>query len=806
MTVLTGPSGVINPGHAILLGSPAMAESPPASSIDPSAVPFTLLGTGAPSGTTTTFGQAFLPGYVPVGSSVIAKRADGTLLSSQIDIIKTGSDGTPTHAVLHVAAPALPVGATEVCTLAVGTPPAGTTINLIAALAGRAASVTITPTASGGTPWTCDLIASLPAPRWWSGPLASQARVALPIPAAAVGGVTSARLLADLTLTADGVLGVSLAIRNDACLRDNGGAGYSNSTASSIAFTTPISPTQNTAALAVDSFQINGGTVNYANGTPATLTNPVITTYGQTATITYQITGSVTVTGYPYVLMKVRGGTAAYGITLTGDGVIQMSYPGISAPLYTAFLRERRWTMNGAAAPKRPRVHHDLTYLARVGVAASYDQPLGYNPGFMNQYVALLADPNWDVPYASRGLSPDMGATGGRPDIGFTTECNVGWLMTGDDTLRQVAIGQAEASGDIPWHAWSVETGAWVNQADHANVWAFDGRGGFFPQSSGSQFSLDGAHQPDASFMPALLTGRRAFLDNVAAQGSFAVMGRWNAPRGQSTNTDPSAAGQAARMAEIRGSGVGVLFALQDQMRGQAWGLRQLAEAAWLVSASEQPHGTFFQDVAEAQLRYWANDIPSATTAQGETAGSIRQWDYGSDNGALATWQHHYIVAMVVRAARLGMAHAQDVLLWTNGWTAGCFLNSPAMLAEDGIAYNLPRGAIGDAHQPSYAFFTTWTQIGNAFASHAGNSSGSYGASFSNVTTQDIQTDYGQSASAVLALIHDYLVDKGLDHARIDAALAVVNAFPAVKAEMQPSNFADSPKWSVTPREVTRKV
>jgi len=490
MSVLVGPFGVVNPGNAILLGLPAMA-SPPASPIDPSAVPFTLLGTGAPSGTTTTFGQAFLLGYVPVGSSIIAKRADSTLLSSQIDIIKTGSDGTPTHAVLHVAAPALPVGATEVCTLTVGAPPAGITINLIAALAGRTASVTITPTASGGTPWTCDLIASLPTSRWWSGPLASQARVALPIPAAAVGGVTSARLLADLTLTADGVLGVSLAVRNDACLR-------------------------------------NGG------------------------------------------------GTAAYSIILTGDGALQMSYSGISAPLYTAFLRERRWTMNGAAAPKRPRVHHDLTYLARVGVAASYDQPLGYNPGFMNQYVALLADPNWDVPYASRGLSPDMGSTGGRPDIGFTTECNVGWLMTGDDTLRQVAIGQAEASGDIPWHAWSVESGAWVNQVDHANVWAFDGRGGFFPQSSGSPFSLDGAHQPDASFIPAVLTGRRAFLDNVAAQASFAVMGRYNDPRGKSSNTDPSPSGQAYRMAEIQGSGVGVLFALGDQMRGQAWGLRQL--------------------------------------------------------------------------------------------------------------------------------------------------------------------------------------------------------------------------------------
>jgi len=95
-------------------------------------------------------------------------------------------------------------------------------VDPVAAFAGRRAVVEIV--GRPDEPWRVDLIAAVTAQRpWQSGPLVSEARVGVKLPPAAVGGATSMRLVADLSVRADGTLWADVWFRNDIAMQPGGG-------------------------------------------------------------------------------------------------------------------------------------------------------------------------------------------------------------------------------------------------------------------------------------------------------------------------------------------------------------------------------------------------------------------------------------------------------------------------------------------------------------------------------------------------------------------------------------------------------
>ena len=112
--------------------------------------------------------------------------------------------------------------------------------------------------------------------------------------------------------------------------------------------------------------------------------------------------------------------------------------------------------------------------------------------------------------------------------------------------------------------------GGWLDTRHWPRLWADYYRAGpppdgllqKEPQDTGWQ--PDAGHQPDLAFVPYVLTGRRAFLDELQAQASWCVMRQWPAARGE---------------AGARGPGEGMNVLRVAEPRTGAWSLRQLDEA-----------------------------------------------------------------------------------------------------------------------------------------------------------------------------------------------------------------------------------
>ncbi len=122
-------------------------------------------------------------------------------------------------------------------------------------------------------------------------------------------------------------------------------------------------------------------------------------------------------------------------------------------------------------------IRHDVAKLAAIGVVADYDLSLRPPEGLLGGYGAAVADPGWGDPLASNGVTRYMPVTGGRPDIGFTTQANTAWLLTGDARAAAYAMGQAEAAGAVPWHFWDAGNGTWLSTDNYPRLWT-DPRGG----------------------------------------------------------------------------------------------------------------------------------------------------------------------------------------------------------------------------------------------------------------------------------------------------------------------------------------
>jgi Ca2+-binding RTX toxin-like protein len=178
-------------------------------------------GAGTLAAGVATFGQAFQQGDVPAGAALVA-RIGGAHVPVQMSVKTTHPDGSVKSAVIAVMRPDLAPGAVAEVVLSAGrAAPAAPPVDIAAALAGRSFTVDVTPT--GGATRQIDVIQALTtaiangqASFWQSGPLASEARVAIDLPG-------SQRLLFDVTVFADGQFKVNAQFNNDEAMTASGG-------------------------------------------------------------------------------------------------------------------------------------------------------------------------------------------------------------------------------------------------------------------------------------------------------------------------------------------------------------------------------------------------------------------------------------------------------------------------------------------------------------------------------------------------------------------------------------------------------
>ncbi|WP_439596829.1 hypothetical protein [Falsiroseomonas sp.] len=610
-----------------------------------------LEGRGAPAGRVVTFGQVFAQGDLPRGAGLAARLADGKAVPLQADVKVRHVDGSARFALLALAAPALAAGEQAGVVLHRG--PAVAAAPFAPDLSRRSAILHLADQ-------RLDLMAGLrqalrePAALWQAGPLAVQARIMQPM---LVGRVTSLRVVADLTLTADGAIAIDLWLRNDGAMRPGGGA---------LAYTARL-------------------------------------------------------------LLEGRE-------ALVAELARHHHYTG--------------WGRLLRSGPTPAFVRPDATYLAEAGATPRYDLSTGVEARLLESMGQRAREAAWASALGPRFVTQQMGRTGGRADIGPMTMPQAAWLQTGDPRAAAFAIGQAEAAGSIPWHFWDTEAGRWMDTRRWPELWT-DGRGGAAPgglaqpiaQDTG--WSLASSHQPDLATLPWLLTGRRAFLDEVQAQACWCVLGQW--PRARGTAGQP-------------GLAEGVNVVRDNQVRGAAWSLRQLDNAAW-ASPEAEPNADWLREVAAANWGWIRQQLPRWTRAQGEAQGWI-PGEYGSP-GLLPPWQQDYFAAIAAAAARRGNADAQAVLDWMTNFLAGRFLMGPqGFPPHDGAAYLLAMQADADARNP----LRSWRQIGAATRAASlsnGNGWSKTEGDYAQLALQSLAAVIDASGSGAARAAYDWLSQAG---------------------------------------------
>lgn len=319
-------------------------------------------------------------------------------------------------------------------------------------------------------------------------------------------------------------------------------------------------------------------------------------------------------------------------------------------------------------------VVHDIAALERLGAIPHYALHPGVARSVLVRYRRAVAQPDWDVPLAANGVTRYMPMVGGRGSIGPTTLANAVWLISQNPIAAEYAIGQADAAGAVPWHMWYPKTRNFLTTADFPNIWT-DSRGGPHSYTTGltqqighTGWTPDAAHQPDLSYIPYLLTGRRYYLDQLNAQASFAETDFWPAP-------------------EARNRGEGIVVGSGNQLRGAAWDLREIAEAAY-IDPQHSAMRRYFTRMVANNMAFLLRKLPVWQAREGDAYGYL-PGAYGN-SGMTPPWQQDFFATTMSMLMRHHVAGARQVLRWQTHFLANSLLPlARGFNPHDGIAYNL---------------------------------------------------------------------------------------------------------------------
>ncbi|MCC2973026.1 hypothetical protein [Massilia sp. IC2-476] len=343
--------------------------------------------------------------------------------------------------------------------------------------------------------------------------------------------------------------------------------------------------------------------------------------------------------------------TFTYDANLTVGGKTVFNKPGMMH-YHHARWRQLAW-WNGAS----PEVNVKLNtgYLIATRAVPNYDQTLSIPE---SQLSALKTEWNGAItePMATGLALKNMPTTGGRRDIGLLPGWTVMYLLSMDKRARDVTLGTADLSGSWSQHVRDKQTDMPVSVIDYPYMSVL-GRGGdminqktgrderfpdcLSPTSCYTPNEQDTAHQPNLAYVPYLVTGDYYYLEELQFWGMYSAF---------------------VDNPYFRGFEKGLV--IPDQVRGQAWSLRTLAEAAYITPDSH-PLKSHFTTFVNNNLD-WFNNTYTTGAATGNALGVITNgYSIVYDEGTgLAPWQDDFFTSAVGHAAELGFTKAENLLRW----------------------------------------------------------------------------------------------------------------------------------------------
>ena len=374
---------------------------------------------------------------------------------------------------------------------------------------------------------------------------------------------------------------------------------------------------------------------------------------------------------------------------------------------------------------------------------------------------------------------PYMPTTGGRDDLGIMPSWYAAWLMSGDQRARNVTLGTADLAGSWSSHYRDRATDRPISLIDHPAMTLlgresdtynpYNGVKEAFPECGnycGTPNTADTSHQAAFAYLPYLATGDYYYLEEL----QFWAM--WNV-----FTDNPN----------YRKWEKGLV--IPDQLRGQAWSLRTLAEAAYITPDSDVLKAAFNTILDNNLTWYNATYVTGAANNLGVITNGYALSYLNST--AIAPWQDDFFTAAIGHIAELGYAKATPLLAWKAKFPVSR-MTDPSTCWLDAALYNY---VVMPA--PNSAVFATFAEGWNAshtaaFNAMACNSQAmatSLGVRIGEMSGySDSTVGYPSNMQPALA----YAVDAGLPAAKSAWTLFQSRAVKPV--------YANSPQFAIVPR------
>jgi hypothetical protein len=360
-------------------------------------------------------------------------------------------------------------------------------------------------------------------------------------------------------------------------------------------------------------------------------------------------------------------------------------------PRFTHF-RQARWhkvVWSGSSAEPQARVRHNMPYFMASRAVWNYDlsvriEEQSIASGFASLNKLRIAQAALG-PMANLMLTPDMGTTGGRAEIGPLPQWIASYLISQDDRAREIMMAHADASGSVTVHYRDESTGLPLDLDTRPQVAVRVARAQSEPSfptevNGPTIWNPDTSHQGSLTYVPYLLTGDAFYLDEMMFWSSYTA-----------ASLNPG----------YRGGSAGLLNT--EQVRGQAWGMRALGEVARSLPDNHAMK-EYFQTRLSNNLKWFHEAYVSKPQSNRSPLGATFD-DYLGDN--TSPWQGDYIGIVFAQLAENNEPLAADVLDWISRFNIGRVTSD-----AQGFCSAEAAGYYWVIRSPNNGpFFTTWAQL-----------------------------------------------------------------------------------------------
>lgn len=299
-------------------------------------------------------------------------------------------------------------------------------------------------------------------------------------------------------------------------------------------------------------------------------------------------------------------------------------------------------------------VRHDPDYLIATRAVPNYDRSVRVSGAALADMFQAWTGPKTE-PMGVGQANKGMPTTGGRPDIGLLPGWAVMYLLSMDQRAREITMGTADLAGSWSIHYRDRHTGLPVSIMDFPYMTLIGtpgdtrnpatGKSEAFPpcprrEACATPNQHDSAHQPNFAYLPYLLTGDHYYLEELQF---WAMLNAF--------------AGNPGYRQHRKG------LLQSDQVRGQAWSLRTLAETTY-ITPDAHPLKPHFRRILDSNLDWYSDTYLRKTDAN--TLGVIvngHALGYRKGTG-LAPWQDDFFTSALGHASDLGFDKADALLAW----------------------------------------------------------------------------------------------------------------------------------------------